>query len=76
MKNFSDSFVERIIKRVIKGTISLKQASIKLGISKRYVNKLVQKYQELGIACFTHGNTSRQRTWETGFVCIAWLASK
>ncbi len=65
MKNFSDSFVEGIIKRVIKGTISSRQASIKLGISKRYVNKLVQKYQELGVACFTHGNTGKQRTWKT-----------
>lgn len=46
MKNFSDNFVEGIIKRVIKGTISSKQATIKRGITKRYVNKLVQKYQE------------------------------
>ncbi|MFC2821527.1 MAG: hypothetical protein ACFN3H_01970 [Spirochaetales bacterium] len=65
MKNFSNSFVEGIIKRAIKGTISSKQTAIQLGISKRYVNKLKVKYQETGINCFRHGNTGKQRAWKT-----------
>jgi len=65
MKGFSDNFVEGIIKRAIKGTISTKQASIQLGITKQYVNKLKLKYQETGISCFNHGNTGKQRAWKT-----------
>ncbi len=65
MKKFSNSYVEGIIKKAIKGTISTKQASIQLGISKRYVNKLKKKYQAIGIECFKHGNTDKQRAWKT-----------
>lgn len=65
MKELSNRFVEGIIKRAIKGTISTKQASIQLGISRQYVYKLIHKYQEKGIECFNHGNTGRQRAWKT-----------
>lgn len=65
MKNFSNGFVEGIIKRAIKGTISSKQAAMQLGISKRYANKLKVKYQETGMNCFKHGNTGKQRAWKT-----------
>ncbi len=65
MKGFSDKFVEGIIKKAINGTISTKQASIQLGVTKQYINKLKCKYQETGITCFKHGNTGKQRAWKT-----------
>lgn len=67
MKGFSNQFVEGIIKRAIRGNISTKEAAIKLGISKQYVNKLKAKYKIAGKDCFTHGNKGKERSWKTSF---------
>jgi len=67
MKGFSDQFVEGIVKRAIKGTISSKEAATKLGISRQYLNKLKSKYKIMGKSCFTHGNKGKERTWKTSF---------
>lgn len=67
MKGFSNQFVEGIIKRAVKGSISTKDAAIKLGISKQYVNKLKAKYKIAGKDCFTHGNKGKERSWKTSF---------
>ena len=65
MKGFSNHFVEGIIKRVLKETITIKQASIQLGVTRQYVYKLKQNYQKTGITCFSHGNKGKQRAWKT-----------
>ena len=65
MKGFSNQFVEGIIKRVLKETITIKQASIQLGVTRQYVYKLKQNYQRTGINCFSHGNKGKQRAWKT-----------
>ncbi len=40
MKGLSDKYVELIIKRTIKGSMTSKQAAQKLEVTKQYVNKL------------------------------------
>lgn len=67
MKGFSDRFVEGIIKRAIKGTISSREAAARLGITRQYLNKLKAKYKIIGRGCFIHGNKGRERTWRTSF---------
>ena len=62
MKGFSDRFVEGIIKRAIKGTISSREAAARLGITRQYLNKLKAKYKAIGRSCFIHGNKGRERT--------------
>jgi len=67
MKGLSDQFVEGIVKRSIKGTISSKEAATKLGISRQYLNKLKARYKIMGKSCFTHGNKGKERIWKTSF---------
>lgn len=66
MKGFSDRFVEGIVKRAIKGTISTREAATKLGISRQYLNRLKTKYRAVGRSCFAHGNKGKERTWKVG----------
>ena len=65
MKGFSDQFVEGIVKRAIKGTISTREAATRLGISRQYLNRLKTKYRAVGRSCFAHGNKGKERTWKT-----------
>lgn len=65
MKGFSELFVEGIIKRAIKGTISSREAAARLGITRQYLNRLKAKYKPIGRSCFIHGNKGKERTWRT-----------
>jgi len=48
-----------IIKRLAEGHITKKYAEIKIGCSRRHINRLLIKYNVLGKAGFIHGNTGR-----------------
>ena len=64
MKGLSDKYVELIIKRTIKGSMTSKQAAQKLEVTKQYVNKLKIRYQSEGLSCLSHGNKGKQRDWK------------
>lgn len=65
MKNFADKYVESLIKKTIKGSMSSKMAAQMLEITRQYMNKLKAKYQVEGISCLSHGNTGKQCDWKT-----------
>ena len=49
-----------IIKRLAEGHISKNYAAIKIGCTKRHINRLLKKYSTEGKAGFIHGNTGRK----------------
>lgn len=65
MKGFSDKYVESLIRKTIKRTMTSKDAALKLGITKQYMNRLRNRYLDEGISCLTHGNSGKQRSWRT-----------
>jgi transposase-like protein/transposase len=50
----------KIIKAVHEGKINKPRAVVKLGVTLRHVNRLLQKYRQEGKAAFIHGNTGRK----------------
>ena len=65
MKGFSDKYVESIIKRTIKGSMTIRDSAIRLGISRQYMYRLVERYGREGASCLSHGNKGMQRAWKT-----------
>ena len=65
MKGFSDKYVESIIKRTIKGSMTIRDSAIRLGISRQYMYRLVERYGKEGSSCLPHGNKGKQRAWKT-----------
>ena len=65
MKGFADKYVESIIRRAIRGTMSSRDAALRLGITRQYLNRLKVRYREEGISCLSHKNKGRQRQWKT-----------
>ena len=49
-----------IIKRLAEGHISKNYASVKIGCTKRHINRLLKKYTSEGKIGFVHGNTGRK----------------
>ena len=49
-----------VIKRVVDNQGNKKTASLKLGVSIRQVDRLINKYKEQGKAAFIHGNKGRK----------------
>lgn len=49
-----------IIKRLAEGHVSKEYAAIKIGCTKRHINRLLVKYNTVGKAGFIHGNTGRK----------------
>jgi len=64
MKGFADKYVESIIRRAIRGTLSSRDAALRLGITRQYLNKLKVKYLEEGISCLSHKNKGKQCQWK------------
>lgn len=64
MKGLNENFVESVIKKCIDGVLTSKQAAVKLGVTKQYVNRLKKKYVEKGIDAFKHGNQGKDRKWK------------
>lgn len=64
MKGFADKYVESIIKKTVRGTMSSRDAALKLGITKQYMNKLKARYLQEGLACLSHKNRGKQRQWK------------
>ena len=64
MRGFTDKYVESVIRKVIKGSMTVKEASVRLQVSRQYLYKLRDRYQEEGISCLTHGNKGKQRQWK------------
>lgn len=50
----------QVIKRLEEGHISKNYAAIKIGCTRRHINRLLKKYTTKGKAGFIHGNTGRQ----------------
>lgn len=50
----------KTIKRVCEGQLSKERAEVNLDLSRRQINRLVNKYKEQGKAAFLHGNTNRK----------------
>lgn len=50
----------KAIKHLVEEGGSKERAALILGITRRQVNRLIQKYQELGKAAFVHGNRGRK----------------
>ncbi len=48
------------IKQTLEGKISKRRCSIKLGLSIRQVNRLLNKYKREGKKAFIHGNRERK----------------
>ena len=48
MKGFSDKYVESIIKRTIKGSMTIRDSAFRLGISRQYMYRLVERYGREG----------------------------
>ena len=51
-----------IIKALYEGRINKVRAVVKLGITRRHVNRLLAKYAQVGKEAFIHGNTGRRPT--------------
>jgi transposase len=50
----------KIIKRLVENHISKDYAAIKIGCTRRTINRLLKKYNLEGKAAFVHGNTGRK----------------
>lgn len=59
MKDLNDSFVKVVIGRALEGKLTNDGAAAKLGISKRYVQKLKAKMRGEPKCGFSHGNKGR-----------------
>ena len=51
-----------IIKALYEGRINKVRAVVKLGVTRRHVNRLLAKYAQVGKEAFIHGNTGRRPT--------------
>lgn len=65
MKDFSDKYVESIIRKAMSGTMSIRECSVRLGISRQYMYRLVERYSREGASFLPHGNRGKQRAWKT-----------
>lgn len=61
MKNLNDNYVLHCLK----SNLSSKEVALKLGISKRYANKLREKYDKEGACCLIHKNRGKIKKWKT-----------
>lgn len=52
----------KIIKALHEGRINKARAVVKLGVTRRHVNRLLLKYDQIGKEAFIHGNTGRKPT--------------
>lgn len=56
----NEQFKYEVIKKCSEGKVNKKYCEVKLGITRRSVNRLLQKYHEFGKKAFIHGNTNRK----------------
>ncbi len=49
-----------VIKQLSDGAINKRRAEIRLGLSRRQIDRLLKKYKEKGKAAFIHGNSSKK----------------
>ena len=64
MKGFSDKYVESIIKRTIKGSMTIRDSAIRLGISRQYIGH--RKEKEGGLR-FVHERESGSPSRRDGY---------
>ena len=49
-----------IIKRLAEGYVTKNYAALKIGCTKRHINRLLKKFLDQGKAAFVHGNSGRK----------------
>ena len=64
MRGFTDKYVEAVIRKVLNRSMTVKEASVKLDVSRQHLYVLKDRYLKEGIACLTHGNKGKQRQWK------------
>ena len=65
MRGFTDKYVEAVIRKVLNGSMTVKGASVRLGVSRQYLYVLKDRYLKEGVICLAHGNKGKQRNWKT-----------
>ena len=65
MRGFTDKYVEAVIRKVINGSMTVKEASVRLDVSRQYIYVLKDRYRKEGVTCLAHGNKGKQRQWKT-----------
>ena len=58
--NMNEQQKYEIIKSLVENNGNKDRAALKLGCTKRHVNRLIQKYKSHGKAAFVHGNKGRK----------------
>ena len=58
--NNKEEFKSIVIQACVNGKLTVKEASIKLGFSERYVKKLKARFKSYGVQSMLHGNCGRQ----------------
>ena len=58
--NKKEEFKTHVMKCLVEGNMTVKQASKRLGFSERYVKKLKARYRKFGALSMLHGNCGRQ----------------
>ena len=56
----NELFKFEVIENVVHRNCSKNRAALKLGCSKRTINRLIKKYEEYGKEGFVHGNRNRK----------------
>ena len=64
MRGFTDKYVEAVIRKVLNGSMTVKGASVRLGVSRQYLYVLKDRYLKEGVICLAHGNKGKQRQWK------------
>lgn len=58
--NNKEEFKSIVIQACVNGKLTVKEASIKLSFSERYVKKLKTRFKSYGVQSMLHGNCGRQ----------------
>ena len=58
--NMNEKEKYEIIKSLVEHNGNKDRAAIKLGCTKRHVNRFIQKYKQFGESAFVHGNKGRK----------------
>ena len=64
MRGFTDKYVEAVMRKVLNGSMTVKGASVRLGVSRQYLYVLKDRYLKEGAICLAHGNKGKQRQWK------------
>ena len=64
MRGFTDKYVEAVMRKVLNGSMTVKGASVRLGVSRQYLYVLKSRYLKEGVICLAHGNKGKQRQWK------------